>query len=266
MGVVMSSFSIASVLGVPLGLLVADHFGWQWTFFYIAGFSILVWLTALKVLPKLSDHIQKSNPIEVLKRYYQVGTQWNHVKAYSLIFLAAMTMFILIPFLAPYAVSNIGIKTHEIKYMYFFGGAATVMTARIFGKLTDRIGAFRMYAVLATVSILPVLIYTNAGPMSVFWYVMMGMFFMTIVSGRMIPCMTLISLVPEQKDRGTFMSVLNSVRSLGSATATLVGGLIIKETDQGFVNFDKAGFVSIFLVILTIFIAKKVQSLHNSEH
>ena len=86
---------------------------------------------------------------------------------------------------------------------------------------------------------------------------------MTIVSGRMIPCMTLISSVPAQEDRGTFMGLLNSVRSTGSATATLIGGLIIVETESGMQNFDKSGFVSITLVIITILVAKIIS---NKKH
>jgi len=264
MGVVMSSFSVASVLGVPLGLTIADYLGWKWTFFFIATFSIFIWLAALKVLPAMIPDFNCASPREILKRYVRIGIKGEYLQAYSLIFLAAMTMFILIPFLAPYAVSNIGIATNEIKYMYFFGGAATVMTARLFGKLTDRLGAFPMYAILALISIAPVLIYTNAGKMSLVWYVLMGMFFMTIVSGRMIPCMTLISSVPDQEDRGTFMGLLNSVRSTGSATATLIGGLIIVETETGMKNFDKSGFVSITLVIITILVAKVISKRKES--
>lgn len=263
MGVVMSSFSVASVLGVPLGLTIADYLGWKWTFFFIATFSIFIWLAALKVLPTMIPEINCASPKEILKRYVRIGIKGEYIQAYSLIFLAAMTMFILIPFLAPYAVSNIGIATNEIKYMYFFGGAATVLTARLFGKLTDRFGAFPMYSVLALVSIAPVLLYTNAGRMSLVLYILMGMFFMTIVSGRMIPCMTLISSVPAQEDRGTFMGLLNSVRSTGSATATLIGGLIIVETESGMQNFDKSGFVSITLVIITILVAKIIS---NKKH
>ncbi|MCO4794238.1 MAG: MFS transporter, partial [Bacteriovoracaceae bacterium] len=258
LGVVMSAFSVASVLGVPLGLTIADYMGWQWTFIFIASFSILIWVAALKILPEMMPQMNCAKPKEILKRYIRIGTKKDYLQAYLLIFLAAMTMFILIPFLAPYAVSTIGIKTHEIKYMYFFGGAATVLTARLFGKLTDKIGAFRMYMILAFISIAPVLIYTNAGKMSLVMYVLMGMFFMTIVSGRMIPCMTLISSVPSQEDRGTFMGLLNSIRSTGSATATLIGGLIVVETETGMKNFDKSGFISICLVVITIFVAQVI--------
>ena len=91
-------------------------------------------------------------------------------------------MFILIPYLAPYAVKNCLIPTSGMKYMYFFGGAATVFTARLFGKLTDKHGPLKMYLILAIVSIIPVFIYTHAGPMDQISYILMGTLFMTIVT------------------------------------------------------------------------------------
>jgi predicted MFS family arabinose efflux permease len=216
-------------------------------------------VTALRVLPTLADHIQKSNPTEIVKRYIKIGTNGKYVRAYGLIFMAAMTIFILIPFLAPFAVKNIGIKTYEIKYMYFFAGAATVVTSRLFGVLTDRLGPLTMYTILGTVSIVPIYIYTNAEPMSVISYILMGMLFMTIVSGRMVPCMTLVSAVPDQNDRGTFMGLLNSVRALGSATATMVGGLIITEENNRLLHFNKVGLLSIFLIFISIFVARSIR-------
>jgi predicted MFS family arabinose efflux permease len=116
-----------------------------------------------------------------------------------------------------------------------------------------------MYTILGTVSIVPIYIYTNAEPMSVISYILMGMLFMTIVSGRMVPCMTLVSAVPDQNDRGTFMGLLNSVRALGSATATMVGGLIITEENNRLLHFNKVGLLSIFLIFISIFVARSIR-------
>ena len=73
---------------------------------------------------------------------------------------------------------------------------------------------------------------------------LMGTFFMTIVTGRMIPCITLVSGLPSDQDRGTFLVLLNSFRSLGSALATFVGGLIIVEENNQLLHFEKSGYIS----------------------
>ena len=90
-------------------------------------------------------------------------------------------------------------------------------------------------------------------------YILMGTLFMTIVTGRMIPCITLISSLPDEKDRGTFLVLLNSFRSLGSALATFIGGLIIVEKNNRFLHFEKSGYISIALLLLSIFLAVKIE-------
>src|SRR5207247_7883616 len=53
MGLVMSSFSVASICGVPLGLFLASHLDWHVPFFALAGLSTRVLGAAAFVLPSL---------------------------------------------------------------------------------------------------------------------------------------------------------------------------------------------------------------------
>ena len=39
-GALMSAFAIASVAGVPLGIVIGNHFGWQVPFLLLAGLSL----------------------------------------------------------------------------------------------------------------------------------------------------------------------------------------------------------------------------------
>ncbi|MEC7183889.1 MAG: MFS transporter [Bdellovibrionota bacterium] len=265
LGVVMSSFSFASVIGVPSGLFIAELIGTPWTFFSISLLSLMILLLAGYILPSIPMAFKKRKPREVLKRYFSISLHPPYLNGYLLIFTAAFTMFILIPYLAPYAVKNCLIPTSGMKYMYFFGGVATIFTARLFGKLTDNKGPLKMYIFLAIVSIIPVVIYTHAGPMDQVSYILMGTLFMTIVTGRMIPCITLISSLPDDRDRGTFLVLLNSFRSLGSALATFIGGLIIVEENNRFLHFEKSGYLSIILLLLSLFLAIKINRKKNNK-
>lgn len=264
MGVIMGAFSIASVLGVPLGLLVADFWGWSSTFIFIALFSLLIFALSF-MLPLFPANNRKSDFAVILKNYFSLLKKGNYAFSYLMIFLVAISMFVLIPFLSPYAVKNIGIQATDLKYMYLVGGLCTVFTAKWIGKMTDRFGARKVFAYVAISSIVPVVLFTNAGPMPLYLYIMMSTLFMTIVSGRMIPCMTLISEVPVGKERGSFMGLLNSIRSLGAATATLLAGFVISETSRGELeHFDRVGYISVVVVIITIAIAYRLR-LHNEN-
>lgn len=260
MGVIMGAFSVASVLGVPLGLTIADFFGWHWTFLFIALFSLIICLLAFKVLPLFLPTQRNLDWSSVFKNYLNLMKKREYLFAYLMIFLVAISMFVLIPFLSPFAVKNIGIKATDLKYMYLVGGLCTIFTARWIGRATDQFGAKRMFMIVAALSLFPVIIFTNAGPMSLILYLLMSTLFMTIVSGRMIPCMTLISEVPALKERGSFMGLLNSIRSMGSASATLLAGFIIVESDSGtLLNFDRVGWLSIIVVLITVIMAFKIK-------
>jgi multidrug resistance protein len=62
MASVMVAFPIASVLGVPLGLVLAEKYEWHAPFFLIAGLSSVVLVLAIKVLPRLKPHHAPAHP------------------------------------------------------------------------------------------------------------------------------------------------------------------------------------------------------------
>lgn len=271
MGLIMASFSIASVIGVPIGLSIADAFSWHYTFYFIAFFTLFIYLGAYLVFPMMPAKEHTESAIETLKRFGEVLAKKRYFSSYILIFVVAMSMFMLIPFLSPFSVKNIGIAATDLKYMYLIGGACTIVSARLIGKLTDKFGALKLYIILALVSAIPVYFYTHTGPLSFSVYLILSALFMMIVSGRMIPCMTLISMVPEEDERGSFMSLTNSIRSIGSASATFLAGLMITEGSNGeLMGFGKVGLISIALMFITIVIImnvdrKRVEHRFNSD-
>ncbi len=262
MGTVMSAFSVASVLGVPLGLLIAEKYSWHITFYFIAFFSIAVLLLSSLSFPKLNEHVQITSALENLKRVLNLLFKVDYLKAYALIFLNVFSLFTIIPYLSPYAVKNIGILETDLKYMYLIAGFFTIITARIFGKATDHFGAVKVLSFVAVISCIPIYFYTNAGKMELPLFIAMSTFFMTLVSGRMIPLMTMTSEICLPQDRGTYMGLLNSIRSLGSALATLFAGLFIVEATDGILTgFHKIGYFSVTFSIILIFGAIHINSI-----
>ena len=266
MGIVMSSFSVSSIIGIPIGLILSDTYGWQYCFLFIFVISIVCFLLSAIYMPSLKDHLD----LEPSKQNFWLSlSETISNKAYSrsliFMFLTSGSLFLLIPFLSPYAVKNMGIATFDLKYMYLYGGLLTIGTARVFGVLTDRIGALKLYIIILCLAFVPILLFTHSGPTTFVKYIIMGALFMSFVSGRMIPCMTLLSTVPLLRDRGVFMSLLNSVRALGSASMTFLAGIIIIESASGeLVGFNYAGYLSIAIGFITIalgvFINREINS------
>lgn len=271
MGIVMSAFSIASILGVPLGLAIGDVYGWQKTFWFIAFFSLPILFVSILVFPKLQDHLRPATIKEEFFRFFKLLKNMEYFKSYILILIIGTSTFMLIPFLSPYGVKNVGIEIKDLKYIYLVGGFFTVITSRMIGVMTDKVGALKVFLILACISFLPIYLYTNASPMSLFAYLALSAFFMVIMSGRFIPAMTMVSAIAHKDERGTFMGLLNSIRAWASALATLIAGAIIVEQDNGKLeNFDLVGYLSMLVTLCAIgfsfVINKIVQKKQNEEN
>jgi predicted MFS family arabinose efflux permease len=260
MAVMASAFSVASVIGIPSGLLVSDYFGWSYTFLYISILTLFVTILVFVFVPNVIGSQRNSSPLEVLKKYWLVLHNKHYLKTHAFMLSVSMSMFVLIPFLSPYAVRNMMIEIEQIKYMYLIGGLVTIITARFFGQLTDKLGSFSVFRALALISMIPVILYSHSGEISFVMYLLIGSLFMTFVSGRMIPCMTMISEVPSVEDRGSYMSVMNAVRSFGTASATLISGAMITESSSGpLVGYQNASYLSLALIFLSIVLASRLR-------
>jgi predicted MFS family arabinose efflux permease len=256
MGIISSAFSVASVIGVPLSLAISDLSHWKNSFIFIGSLSAIAITLMMLTLPSIDKHLACTQKDNLLKKYFGIVGNSQYWMSFVFIFLMSGSIFVLIPFLSPYAVKNMGVLETDLKYMYLVGGALTVVTARIFGILTDRLGAFQLVSILILISFGPILVYTHSGEISFVGYLILGSLFMSFVSGRMIPGMTLITNVPRAQDRGGFMSLIGSVRSFGSASLTTLGGLIVVENAQGkLINFNLSGYLAVGLGLILIVLA-----------
>lgn len=258
LSIIMSAFSVASVLGVPLGLIIAEAYDWQSTFIFIALISFIILIASLKIVPSINKHVTKDSIKENFHRLYRLTVQKDYIKTYTLIGVNILSIFMIIPFIAPYAIKNVGLLESDLKYIYLVGGICTVITARIIGKLTDSKTPIKVFSILVPISCIPIFFITNLSQSPLYLYLIVSSLFMMFVSGRMIPLMTMASEIASLKDRGTFMGILNSVRSFGTSIATLIAGFIIVEENNKFVGYDTVGYLSIFIAIITFVIAIKV--------
>ena len=82
-GVVTSSFAVASTIGLPIGLWLAISFGnWNAPFLGIGILAICVWVLSLICLPSMTGHRTgvRSNP---LRQFKSVVQQANHLWAFA---------------------------------------------------------------------------------------------------------------------------------------------------------------------------------------
>lgn len=235
-GFVATAFSVSSIAGVPISLLLADTLGWQAPFVLIALLSTgLIWFGCL-VLPDFRAHLDTRREERAIRQMIRVALEPNHLLAMLLTALIILGGFTVIPYITLYAIANVGIPRDQIPTIYFLGGAATFVTARLIGVLADRFGKVMVFRIVAIGACLPVLLVTTVPQVSLGVWLIITTLFFVLVSGRMVPLLAIVGAAVKPQERGTFLSLNATVQSMAMGLASMIGGVFITQTPEGLMS------------------------------
>ncbi len=264
LGTVMAAFSVSTVAGVPLSLFLANHIsflGWRAPFIFIALVSVVILYLAYRNIPKIEGHLNHVHEGSRFKQIYDVAIAHRHLRVYVFMGLIMMTGFSVIPYIALYLTSNVGIDNSYISLIYLCGGVATLMSSRYIGHMADKYGKVKVFRVLAIISLVPLLVTTNLRPVPLWLVLINSTSFFILISGRMIPAMAMVSQVVEPKIRGTFMSLIGSVQMLSSGIASVVAGAIVTIGADGMMqHYNWVGYGAAACGLLTFFLVGYIHS------
>jgi predicted MFS family arabinose efflux permease len=264
-GLVMTSFSLATVIGVPSGLFLANHAGWHSSFIAIAVACAVVGLLAMVSLPRLDKHVAQARGQDILFAIRGVWADQNHRRALAMSRAMMFAAFTVVPYITIYMQSNKVLLPNEIPFIYLSGGIVTLLTARWIGALTDRVGKRKMFQRMLLLSMVPMTITTlmQPSPLPVVLFVSASLFF--FMNARMIPGMALLTSAAQPQFRGAFMSLNGAVQSMSIGMATWIGGLLIQRNAQGEVtHYWLCALAGVAASLLAFTLAQRVK-MHTSE-
>ena len=259
MGGVMSAFAIASTIGVPFALYLANLFSWHAPFILVGGLGIVLIPLIVKYVPIMKKHIQTDNEnkkFDVLLSVFKDKKQWMALIFSSLIM---MGHFLIIPFINPYMEFNLGYSKFQTPMIYLFGGIASFFAANILGRLADKYGKLKVFTVCMLLS-LPLVITITQLPFIPFSIVLaLFAIWFSLATGRGVTAQALISNVVEPQKRGSFMSFNSSVQQLGTSAASIIAGLIVIKGSKGEIfRYHWVGYLSVFVLTIAIVLGYKI--------
>ena len=264
LGTVMSAFSVSTVAGVPLSLFLANNIpslGWRAPFIFIALVSSLILYLGYRNIPKISGHLGHTHEGSRLSQIWNIFVAHQHLRAFIFMALIMLTGFSVIPYIALYLTSNVGIDNSYISLIYLCGGIATLMSSRIIGHMADRYGKVKVFRVLAVISLVPLLVTTNLMPVPLWLVLINSTAFFVLVSGRMIPAMAIVSQVVDAKSRGTFMSLVGSIQMLASGLASVIAGMVVTITADGRMeHYNLVGYGAAACGLLTFWLVRYIHT------
>jgi predicted MFS family arabinose efflux permease len=264
-GIVMTSFALAAALGVPFGLQLAQYSRWEAPFFLLAALAAFIWVMAFRRLPPIAGHIHAHRASRI-QPFLDLLRDANAGRA--LLFMTTLVFghFIIIPLLSPHLVTNVGLPERDLFLVYFVGGALTVFTAPLIGRLSDSFGRLRVLSVLVAVACVVTLTVARPVPLPVWAVLALGGSFFVFASGRFVPGQAIMTLAVPASRRGAFMSLSGCARDLAMGLASGIGGSIVTRDSSGrLLNFQWLGWIAVGAAFASLWLASTVRVNDFSE-
>ncbi|MCU0398988.1 MAG: MFS transporter [Cyclobacteriaceae bacterium] len=264
-GIIMASFSVASVFGVPFGLFLASEFSWHAPFLFLGLLAVIIFFLMVFFIPALRAHLNSKakSPMEILTTIFG---QRNTLKGLSFTSVLSLGHFTIIPFIAAYMVGNVGFSNSELSYIYLVGGALTFFFSPWVGKMADKYGRLKIFTIFGSLVILPIIAITNLPPIPLWAALVVSGVFFIFSNGRMVPSTTMETAIIQPESRGSYMSIRSSVQQLTSGLASFLAGTIISERPSSFgpdikalVNYEYVGLIAVGFSLVSLWLARKLQ-------
>ena len=130
---VFSGFSIASVVGVPVGTWVANTFGWRWAFHMINVLTIVLIIGMVMVLPR-NSHIVKIGFLPQFRLFFDRRIQLGVLD----VVCGAAASYVFYTYLTPIMRDEVHVPEQYLSVGLVIFGAACLWSNLYGGKLAER--------------------------------------------------------------------------------------------------------------------------------
>jgi predicted MFS family arabinose efflux permease len=291
MGWVMTAFSAASVIGIPSGIWIAAEYGWNAPFLVTAAISAGFVTLAFFFVPSLTGHMARPQGQEklggamttalldadlpptgealapkhglrkIVDPFVQIFSNANQRAALLFTLTLMLGHFTIIPFIAPYMQINIGFGDKQVSLIYLIGGSLTVVILPLIGRIADRFGHFRVFATGSAFALVSIYLLTNLDTESIYVALLTTSSFFVVASSRNVPATTMITSVVRPENRGSFMSIRQSVNEMALFFSTVIAGFVITEGADGKLeHYEWLGYFTMAMSVVAVYAASRLRA------
>ena len=267
MGYMQMGFGASQVLGIPISLYIANHWGWQSPFIMIVVLSALIWLGAMIKLQPVAQHLQMKTDKTAITHLWHTLIQKQYRTGFLMTALLSLGGFMMMPWGSAFAVNNLHVSYEQLPVMFMASGIAALIVMPIIGKLSDKIDKVKLFTIAAIAMMVIIVIYTNLKPVPFILVLALNIVMMAAIMSRIVPAMALVSALPKMQDRGAFMSINSSLQQIAGGFAAFVGGLIVVQQTKTspLQHYNTLGYVIVVIIIANIIQMHRVGKLIKTK-
>ncbi len=248
LSVLATGTSLAMVLGVPLGRLVGQWFGWRATFGGIGVIALVVFILQARLLPTLPSMFEGS-----FRKIPELLKNPSLVCLYLLILLVFTAHYTAYSYIEPFMRQVGNISENAATFVLLLFGAAGILGSVIFSRWGDRYNTQLMLisTILILVSMLTLLfVVTSVWALSVSALLWGAALMLLIIS------MQAKVIMVDVNAQDMLMSMFSGIINLGIGTGALFGGYAVTHISISSVGYVGAAIASIALLLMLFMIRR----------
>lgn len=226
MGVVLSSYFAALILGVPLAAWVAEV--WHWRGIFLASSVLAVLLLVFSFFSFPGERFSSGRSTGSLWSVYpRLIRQREIVAAVAVSFGVSGATLAFLTFISDYLDQSFGLRPFQISWLFLAAGVAAAIGSLISGWISDRFTKRGVFLVANTVLVVPLLTLDRLG-----WGIpLIGLFFLIslCISFRQTALQTLQTELVQGPERSSFLALRNASSQLGISISVLVAGNLYSQ-------------------------------------
>ncbi|EKJ6037486.1 sugar transporter [Salmonella enterica] len=218
LSLIATGTALAMVLGLPIGRVVGQYFGWRTTFFAIGMGALITLLCLIKLLPKLpSEHSGSLKSLPLLFRRPAL------MSLYVLTVVVVTAHYTAYSYIEPFVQNVAGLSANFATVLLLILGGAGIIGSLVFGKLGNRHASSLVSIAIALLVICLLLLLPAANSeahlaiLSIFW----GIAIMVIGLGMQVK---VLALAPDATDVAT--ALFSGIFNIGIGAGALVGNQV----------------------------------------
>jgi predicted MFS family arabinose efflux permease len=263
MGFLQMGFSASQVLGIPIGLYLANFWGWHAPFLWIASMAMVIALLIASRLHPLTKHLLVQKDGSALKHLLHTVSKKDYRVGFTATTLLSIGGYMMMPFGSAFAINNLKVTQHQLPLMFMITGLSTLVIMPLVGKFSDKIDKFKVFAIASVWTIIMVLIYTHLTVTPFVIVVLLNILMMAGVMSRMIPSQALVTGIPAMQDRGAYMSINSSIQQIAGGVAAAAAGMIVvqKTKFSPIEHYDTLGYIIVCISSISVFLIYRVSAM-----
>lgn len=261
MGFVQMGFGASQVLGIPISLYLANHWGWQSPFLMVVGIAVIIAVMLIIKMQPITRHLELQNDRSAVTHLLKTVANRQYRIGYTATAFLSIGGFMMMPFGSAYAINNLLVTPEQLPLLFMIAGLGSLIIMPLVGRLADKVDKLKLFAIASLYMMVMVVIYTNLTPQPFWIIVVINVLMMAGILSRMVPSMALVTAVPEMRDRGAFMSVNSSLQQIAGGIAAAVAGMIVVQKDKfsPLEHYNTLGYVMVGISVLAIWLIWRVR-------